>query len=139
MSDGSPFDDVEDDDSNGADDADVAELFEDVDVEAADEDVWEELSTGTGPAAEEGDLFEQFAEESPTDEGTATVEADGEEAVVPKNRFCQRCEYFSDPPAVSCLHPGTEIEAVVDSERFRVRNCPVVEERHGTVDVLDTE
>lgn len=142
MSDDSPFDEPDDDPddagSNGADD-ELAELFDDVDIEAADGDVWEDLAAGNDPAAEEGDLFEQFAEEGPTQEHSPEVDTDGEEAVVPKSRFCQRCEYFSAPPEVSCGHPGTVIEEVVDSEQFRVRNCPVVEERHGTADVLDME
>lgn len=45
--------------------------------------------------------------------------------VVSKRRYCQRCEHFSDPPAMACTREGTEIEALVGSDRFRVRNCPV--------------
>lgn len=51
------------------------------------------------------------------------------EHVVPKQWYCERCEYFSDPPRVDCNHAGTSIEEFVDSEHVRVRNCPVVEQR----------
>ncbi|MFB6303899.1 MAG: hypothetical protein ABEH47_01935 [Haloferacaceae archaeon] len=53
------------------------------------------------------------------------------EHVVQKTAYCQRCRFFSDPPDVRCTHEGTSIVEVVDSERFRVRGCPMVE-RGGT-------
>ena len=52
----------------------------------------------------------------------------GREYVVPKTRYCQSCPHFGDPPALSCTHEGTDIVAVVDGERFRVRNCPMVDD-----------
>ncbi|MCH7660753.1 MAG: hypothetical protein IH933_09310 [Euryarchaeota archaeon] len=48
--------------------------------------------------------------------------------VVSKRRYCQRCEHLSNPPTVACTREGTEIEALVGSDRFRVRNCPVERE-----------
>ena len=50
------------------------------------------------------------------------------EYVVPKDTYCQSCPYLDDPPALGCTHEGTEIVEVVDNERFRVRNCPMVED-----------
>ncbi len=48
------------------------------------------------------------------------------ETLVDKRAYCQQCPYFSEPPAVSCGHAGTEIIEVLKDGRFRVRNCPVV-------------
>lgn len=45
--------------------------------------------------------------------------------VVSKRRYCQRCEHFAEPPRTACTREGTEIEALVGTDRFRVRNCPV--------------
>lgn len=67
------------------------------------------------------------------------------EHVVPKRWYCERCEFFSDPPRVHCNHEGTSIEEFVDTEHVRVRNCPVVAQRQklgeyvasGSVDDLD--
>ncbi|GGJ06180.1 hypothetical protein GCM10008995_15110 [Halobellus salinus] len=50
------------------------------------------------------------------------------EHVVPKDTYCQSCPYLDGPPALACTHEGTEIVEVVDNERFRVRNCPMVED-----------
>ena len=50
------------------------------------------------------------------------------EHVVPKDTYCQSCPYLDGPPALACTHKGTEIVEVVDNERFRVRNCPMVED-----------
>jgi hypothetical protein len=124
---------------DGRDD-EFEELFEELDREDVDdEELWAELSAGEAPASGEGDLFSQLAEESPTERAEAAVETDDEEAVIPKNRYCQGCQYLSRPPDLACGHPGTEIVEVVDSERFRVRNCPVVRERRGTAEVLEEE
>jgi hypothetical protein len=122
---------------DGADPA--ADPFDDLDVEDVDEaDVWAELDEGEA-AAVDGDLFDRLADENPTEQVEPDLDADGETTVVPKSKYCKRCEYFADPPDVSCTHPGTTIAEVVDSERFRVRNCPVVADRHGTTDILDAE
>jgi hypothetical protein len=50
------------------------------------------------------------------------------EHVVPKDKYCQSCPYLDDPPELACTHEGTEIVEVVDNERFRVRNCPMIED-----------
>ncbi|SNZ18059.1 hypothetical protein SAMN06269185_3222 [Natronoarchaeum philippinense] len=61
-----------------------------------------------------------------------TADADDEQ-VIEKASFCQQCEFFAEPPAVGCEHDGTEILELVDTDNFRVRNCPKVaeEERLG--------
>ena len=124
---------------DGRDD-EFEEFFEGLDREDVDdEELWAELSADEAPAPGEGDLFSQLAEESPTERAEAAVEADDEGAVVPKNRYCQGCQYLSRPPDLACGHPGTEIVEVIDSERFQVRNCPVVRERRGTAEVLEEE
>jgi len=102
---------------DAADNADAADLDDaftsqevaDLDVDA----VWEQV------------------ESDGVDDEQAGVET--EERVVSKASFCQQCEFFSEPPAVGCGHEGTEILELVDTERFRVRNCPKVaeEERLG--------
>lgn len=51
-------------------------------------------------------------------------------ADVNKHTFCEGCEHFSKPPAVSCAHEGTEIIEFLDMETVRVVDCPVVAERH---------
>lgn len=92
--------------------SEAAELFEAVDV-ASDVSgaTWQELLS---------------------DDGVADVDATTvEEAVVPKRRYCQACEYFTDPPDVACTHPVGEILEVTDIEHFRVRNCPVVAYRRA--------
>lgn len=75
-------------------------------------------------------VWEQVESDGVGDE-QAGVET--EERVVSKASFCQQCEFFSEPPAVGCGHEGTEILELVDTEHFRVRNCPKVaeEERLG--------
>ena len=123
------------DSANGTDPADP---FADVDVADVDEDVWAELDKGE-VAEENGDLFDRLAEENPTQQVDAAVRPDGETTDVPKSKYCTRCEYFTDPPDVACAHPGTTIEEVVDGDTFRVRNCPVVADRLGAPDVLETE
>lgn len=42
--------------------------------------------------------------------------------------YCKRCPYFSSPPEVRCTNQGTEILEVLDTERFRVVDCPKVRE-----------
>ncbi|WP_144903551.1 hypothetical protein [Halobellus captivus] len=56
------------------------------------------------------------------------AETGAREHVVEKEAFCQKCPHFADPPEFGCTHEGTEIVEVVDSEHFRVRNCPIVDE-----------
>jgi hypothetical protein len=105
------------------DDDAVDDLFESVDVGEVDTDaVWEQLEEGQTAEASVGMGVEVEATEP-------TAEAGGEEHVVPKREFCQQCPHFTDPPETACTHEGTDIVEVVDSDSFRVRNCPVVDEQ----------
>lgn len=55
-------------------------------------------------------------------------------AEVSKHRFCEQCEYFSEPPEIACAHEGTEIVEFLDMETVRVVDCPVVAERRELED-----
>ena len=92
-------------------DGDDADLFTDVDIGQVDEDaVWAELeASGDDP------LF--TTEES---EG-------GREVSVVNKRLCHECPHFAKPPELACAHDGTDIDAEVDTERFRVLDCPMVD------------
>lgn len=97
--------------------------FVEMAAEPIDEsDLWTEL---TAEAGDDGDGI-----------GATEVPDERSEDVVPKASFCERCEYFSDPPTVGCTHEGTEILELVDTDHFRVLNCPVVERRRGVDEVL---
>jgi hypothetical protein len=130
--DGDPFEDL--DDFEGED---IGDPFEEVDIEDIDEDdVWEEI---TGETADT-DVETVGEAESSTEESALAAEAaaDENEAIVQKSSYCQKCEFFAEPPEVACTNEGTEIIDLVDSDRFRVRNCPVVKQRRGTAeDVLE--
>ena len=99
-------------------DAPDTDLFETVDVDAVDDEaIWESFVEGEMGPAEQVGLG-------------ADVEAapDSAEHVVPKRDFCQRCPHFADPPDTACTHEGTTIVEVVDTDHFRVRDCPIVED-----------
>lgn len=75
-------------------------------------------------------------------EETPLRETAGDDTViVPKSRYCQSCEFFDAPPNVQCMHPKADILELVGMNRFKVRNCPVVERRTsaGMVDEGDIE
>lgn len=99
--------------------AERSDLFEEVDVGDIDgEAVWEAV-------VEEGQPPEALLEEP---EGPSAAEPTGQpdEHVIDKREYCQRCEFFSEPPEVACTNEGTEIVELVDNDCFRVRNCPKV-------------
>lgn len=99
--------------------------FEAVDVETVDgEALWDAVVDGTdGPS--------ESSSETTDGAGDAGEAADAEEYVVDKREFCQRCRFFSAPPAIDCEHEGTDIVELVDSDRFRVRGCPMVDDDDG--------
>jgi hypothetical protein len=101
-----------------------SELFEEVDVGDIDtEAVWGAVvEEGTPPEEALDDLQDTAAGEADAAEQTAV-----DEHVVDKREYCQRCAFFTDPPDVGCTNEGTEILELVDSDRFRVRNCPKVD------------
>ena len=87
------------------------DIFEEMDVAELDpDDVWESIAD----AEERGSVSER---------------AERTYAEVSKHSFCEQCEFFSDPPDVSCSHDGTEILEFLDQETVRLVDCPVVEER----------
>lgn len=97
-------------------------LFDEVDVGEVDEEtLWTSLTepnpddatrVGTGTAAEES------SEDAPGHS----------DHVVPKAEFCEQCPHLADPPELACEHDGTEIVEVTDADRFRVRDCPMVDD-----------
>ncbi|ELZ94067.1 hypothetical protein C440_10618 [Haloferax mucosum ATCC BAA-1512] len=106
--------------SNVTSEADEDDLFESIEVgELDDKDVWTAL-------IEDGDETETVglgAEAEPVEDVSGAPDH-----VVPKTEFCQRCEFFGEPPVLACTHEGTTIVEVTDKDHFRVRNCPVVED-----------
>ncbi len=86
------------------------EVFERQEVGEVDPDeVWEALEATERVGSEEGRRY----------------------AEVSKHTYCEHCEWFSEPPEVSCTHEGTEIVEFLDMETVRLLNCPVVEERRA--------
>lgn len=127
--------DIDLDDADPAlEDRFVEESVADVDPEA----VWERLDDED---AEVTDAAVDALFEGETNDGFLDADLGDEtsEAVVAKRSYCQRCQFFSSPPEVACRNPGTEIVELVDVDHFRVRNCPIVERRHGTTAVLDDD
>jgi len=100
---------------------DTAAVEADAEVEAG-ADVAVDAGSETAPDSL-GDVGPAPGVESVADAGPGATEH-----VVPKDKYCQSCPYLDDPPELVCTHEGTEIVEVVDSERFRVRNCPMVED-----------
>ena len=130
--DGAPLDDIarrtrerrRDRDRTDAEADDWDHLFESVDQPELDSDaVWDALTDDDDATTGVGFGAEPDAVES--DRGVH------DEYVVPKHEYCQRCPHFSDPPTVACGHEGTAIVEVVDTDRFRVRDCPVVSGHRG--------
>lgn len=105
--------------------------FDRMEVDAIDEEtMWESLeadeaTTADRPAIGVGADAERVERDDPG--------ARRPDHVVEKGAYCHRCRFLSDPPEIRCTHEGTEIVEVVDSERFRVRGCPMVA-RGGAVD-----
>ncbi len=94
----------------GSSDDDPFGAFESHSADEVDPDVvWDALST----AEEEG--VPEFDEKVFSE--------------VSKHRFCERCEFFSEPPAASCTYEGAAIVEFLDMEQVRLVNCPVVAEQ----------
>jgi len=130
-------------------DGDGDDPFEEMDVDDVDaETVWEALDrpdqgvgpspAATGAAEAVGDAGGEGGEASGSDaagsDGDSAPGASGAsppEHVLDKREYCQRCPYFSAPPETACEHDASEILEVVDRDRFRVRNCPMVPDDGG--------
>jgi len=118
LSEGSPPDPDEDPfDRMSVGEIDEETLWSSLGSDGASADI--DADVGTVPL---GDVEPASGVESVGDAGS-----EAREHVVPKDKYCQSCPYLDEPPALACTHEGTEIVAVVDNERFRVRNCPMVE------------
>lgn len=100
------------------------------DEEPPTEDPFAEMDVDTDALGD--DVFAALDEEDATAApGDATgVEPAAEGVVVPKRSYCEGCPHFASPPEVACTNPGTTIHELVDTEHFRVSNCPVVVDRN---------
>ena len=81
-----------------------------------DSDMWEDLSRSDVEPETETHGQRRFAE-------------------VSKHTYCERCEYFSEPPEIACSHEGTDIIEFTDFETVRVADCPIVAEREELADI----
>ena len=118
-----------------------ADLSE-VEADAADGDLFAEMDDAAADTVAESDVLslldaDEDVAEVNIDE-VPGVEASGDGLVVPKSSYCERCEYFSDPPEVSCTHQGTEIHELPDRRNLLVSDCPIVAER-GHVRSVSTD
>ncbi|TKX56571.1 hypothetical protein EXE44_14420 [Halorubrum sp. SS7] len=116
-----PFAELDADAADGPTDGDPFESMGSEDV--GEEDVWAALDEGTAVGA---DATEPGDSAGPTP-GTPGAAATGDERVVDKRSYCQRCPHFAAPPETACTHEGTQIVESVDFSRFRVRDCPMVD------------
>lgn len=110
----------------GGEDGSGDELFEEMDVSDVDTDaVWESVLTEEADGErEESDPISPNVDI----DSTVTVESTvGENHIVPKDDYCESCQYFSSPPEVTCSYEDAAIVEILESGQFRVRNCPVVE------------
>ena len=126
--------------NGGEEDNPFADL-EEVDADAAGDDVFAEMDASVEAVSESDVLSLLDADDSlqEVDIGEVPdVEVDDEGLVVPKSSYCERCEYFSEPPEVSCSHQGTEIHELPDRTNLLVSNCPIVAER-GHVRSVSTD
>ncbi|WP_439027177.1 hypothetical protein [Haloarchaeobius sp. DT45] len=131
-----------------ADETDSSAAAPDTDLETDDEptvrsgplsDMADDLADRRrgGEATDDDDLFEsvdvgevdpdELWEQVDADQSTVEPEPHSEEVrTISKSKYCQRCEYFADPPEVACHHAGTTIREEVDMEHFEVADCPKV-------------
>ena len=129
-----PFAELDADAAGSPSDEDPFESMGTGDV--AEEDVWEALDEGTSigaGATEPDDAADAGGAGDAGEPGSGIAGpgtgpgATGDERVVDKRSYCQRCPHFAAPPETACTHDGTEIVESVDFSRFRVRNCPMVD------------
>jgi hypothetical protein len=120
-------------------DGSASELFEEVDISDIDaERIWESVLDGETASPSGADPIGDGPSTPGIDPDPAfdpdSAEADDERSdhVVRTREYCQSCHFFTAPPEATCGHDGSEILEAVDSERFRVRNCPVVAGRVDT-------
>ena len=89
----------------------MGDAFTEMDVEGVQPDeVWEQLTDAQSRGSVHEHQSRTYAE-------------------VSKHSYCEQCEHFSEPPAVSCSNEGTEIVEFLNVETVRVVDCPIVAER----------
>lgn len=108
-----PFEELDDPEGDPFAELDASEVADEAFVEMSVEELDDDM-----------DFDELVDEVDQTDTG---VERNA--TVVPKRTYCEQCEHFTAPPEVGCTNPGTEIVELVDTEHFRVVDCPIVERR----------
>lgn len=92
-------------------DDEVMDAFEEVEVDDVDVgDLWEEL---------EGEGLDDTV-----DDPRSSSERDVR--VVAKRDYCQRCQHFTAPPEMRCTSDSGEILELVDTEQFKVADCPIL-------------
>lgn len=92
----------------------------------ADSDFFQEESSGQ---IDTKAVWKAIESDWPDESDLADNQDADTEHVVPKQWYCEPCEYFSEPPEVRCTHSEAAILEFVGTEDVRVRNCPVVAER----------
>lgn len=129
-----PFAELDADAAGAPTDEDPFESMGGGDV--GEEDVWEALDEGAsigadatefGDAVDGREVGHVGGPDSEVAGPTQGPGGTGDERVVDKRSYCQRCPHFTAPPETACTHEGTEIVESVDFSRFRVRNCPMVD------------
>ncbi|MGM0448451.1 MAG: hypothetical protein ACQERM_09415 [Methanobacteriota archaeon] len=135
-----PFAELDGDAAGAPTDEDPFESMGSGDV--GEEDVWEALDEGTSIGADATE-FDDGDGGAVGDVGkpgsgvggpTPGAGPTGDERVIDKRSYCQRCPHFTAPPETACSHEGTEIVESVDFSRFRVRNCPMVDAEDPSFD-----
>jgi len=89
-----------------------------------EDDVFEEMNVGE---LDPDEVWESLSDAE--ERGSVTEVQERRHAEVSKHRFCEQCEFFSEPPDIHCSHDGTEILEFIDHETVRVVDCPIVAER----------
>lgn len=109
---------------------DIEAAFEEMDVpEIDEEEIWDAVFSEEDRS--KSGIHPDLAGQDSTTEGA--------DAVVEKDRYCLRCEFFSEPPDVACTRSDTEIVELIGVDTFRLRNCPVVANRRRAETVVPDE
>ncbi|WP_267640467.1 hypothetical protein [Haloarchaeobius amylolyticus] len=114
-----------DDDGPGVRSGPLSDMADDLDdrqrdVTPEDDDLFESVDVGE---VDPDELWEQVDAEGPSVDAEPHQE---EVRTIKKSKYCQRCEYFAEPPEVACHHDGTTIRKEADMEHFEVVDCPKI-------------
>jgi hypothetical protein len=133
--DSAPTDPLGEDQGSAAVNRDDVDPFEEMDAPSEDPfageagDVFERSEVGP---ADPDEIWESVVSDTPDQAGEMPETERYSE--VSKHRFCEQCEFFSEPPAASCTHETAEIMEFLDMETVRVRDCPIVAEKRALED-----